>query len=325
MADFTPGKCRVCFDCCFLAESSGKRHSERGRGKKEKGIAMHKIMIADDEVIERALLERKLRKSFAGECEIISVGNGKEVLELEVSFAPDILILDVDMPVVNGLEAARELRHRGRNCAIIFLTAYDDFLYAKQAISVHALDYLLKPCDEKELLLAVEEAMRWCDLQKEMTAGKAAPAPRSAEESGRTGDVMRPEENDRMPQKQEGTEEDFAGNQTHEDPAGNQIRLLSFIYDHYMEDISVQDLSEYMGYSEVHTSRLFKQYFGQTFVSYLAHYRMKKAAHLLMYTDMSVREIGKAAGYSNSNYFGKVFHRIYDMTPSEYRELKKSP
>lgn len=287
---------------------------------------MHKIMVADDEVIERALLERKLRKSFAGECEIISVGNGKEVLELDVSFAPDILILDVDMPVVNGLEAARELRHRGRTCAIIFLTAYDDFHYAKQAISVHALDYLLKPCDEKELLLAVEEAMRWCDLQKEMTAGKAAPAPRSAEETaGRTGDVMRPEENDRMPQKQESTEDDPTGNQTHEDPAGNQIRLLSYIYDHYTEDISVQDLSDYMGYSEVHTSRLFKQYFGQTFVSYLAHYRMKKAAHLLMYTDMSVREIGKAVGYSNSNYFGKVFHRIYDMTPSEYREIKKSP
>lgn len=277
---------------------------------------MHKILIADDEVIERALLERKLKRSFDGECEIVSVGNGKEVLEADVSFAPDILILDVDMPVVNGLEAAKELRHRGRTCAIIFLTAYDDFLYAKQAISVHALDYLLKPCDEKELLLAVEEAMRWCDLRKEMAAGKEAAASRNAEETGSgTGSAIQPEGNDVRADHQEIAEED---------PAGNQIRLLSFIYDHYMEDISVQDLSEYMGYSEVHTSRLFKQYFGQTFVSYLAHYRMKKAAHLLMYTDMSVREIGKAAGYSNSNYFGKVFHRIYEMTPSEYRELKKS-
>ncbi len=258
---------------------------------------MHKILIADDEVIERALLERKLKKSFAGECEIISVGNGKEVLEADVSFSPDILILDVEMPVINGLEAARELRHRGRRSAIIFLTAYDDFLYAKQAISVHALDYLLKPCDDGELFLAVEEAMRWSDLQKE-TAEKKETAERKE-----------------IAERKETAEED---------PAGNQIRLMSFIHDHYTEDISVQDLSEYMGYSEVHTSRLFKQYFGQTFVSYLAHYRMKKAAHLLMYTDMSVREIGRAVGYSNSNYFGKVFHRIYEMTPSEYRELKKN-
>jgi AraC-like DNA-binding protein len=104
---------------------------------------------------------------------------------------------------------------------------------------------------------------------------------------------------------------------------GNQIRLLSFIYDHYMEDISVQDLSAHMGYSEVHTSWLFKQYFGQTFVSYLAHYRMRKAAHLLLYTDMTVKEIGSAVGYSNPNYFGRVFHRIYEMTPTEYREQKR--
>lgn len=293
---------------------------------------MHKILIADDEVIERALLERKLRRAFAGECQIVSVGNGKEVLEADTSFTPDILILDVDMPVINGLEAARELRHRGRACAIIFLTAYDDFLYAKQAISVHALDYLLKPYDEKELLLAVEEAMRWCDMRKEMGAGKEMPVTHSAgertgeestrgertgrESSFRTGADIQREENERRQVHRENTEED---------PEGNQVRLLSFIYDHYMEDISVQDLSEYMGYSEVHTSRLFKQYFGQTFVSYLAHYRMKKAVHLLMYTDMSIREIGSAVGYSNSNYFGKVFHRIYEMTPSEYREFGRNP
>lgn len=272
---------------------------------------MHKILIADDEVIERTLLERKLARSFAGEYEIVSVGNGKEVLEADASFEPDILILDVDMPVINGLEAAKELRHRGRTRAIIFLTAYDDFLYAKQAISVHAVDYLLKPCDDKELFLAVEEAIRWCDRQRELAAGKETPGTiRTEGIDDRMDAVIQPEDKSSRPAPPENAEED---------PTGNQIRLLSFIHDHYTEDISVQDMAGFMGYSEVHTSRLFKQYFGQTFVSYLAHYRMKKAEHLLLYTGMSIREIGSAVGYSNSNYFGKVFHRIYDMTPSEYR------
>ena len=195
----------------FLGRQSKKRDPERERGKKEKGKAMHKILIADDEVIERALLERKLKKTFAGECEIISVGNGKEVLEADVSFTPDILILDVEMPGINGLEAARELRHRGRTCSIIFLTAYDDFLYAKQAISVHALDYLLKPCDEKELFLAVEEAMRWCDRQEETAAGRETSAEAGTEEAGsRMGDVIKPEENDSRPVHQVNAEEDFA-------------------------------------------------------------------------------------------------------------------
>jgi len=209
------------------------------------------------------------------------------------------------------LEAAKELRHRGRTCAIIFLTAYDDFLYAKQAISVHAVDYLLKPCDDKELFLAVEEAIRWCDRQRELAAGKETPGTiRTEGIDDRMDAVIQPEDKSSRPAPPENAEED---------PTGNQIRLLSFIHDHYTEDISVQDMAGFMGYSEVHTSRLFKQYFGQTFVSYLAHYRMKKAEHLLLYTGMSIREIGSAVGYSNSNYFGKVFHRIYDMTPSEYR------
>jgi len=257
------------------------------------GNDMHRILIADDEVIERRLLRRKLVNAFGDECEIAAVGNGKEVLEADAAFHPDILILDIEMPVVSGLEAARELRRRGRDCIVIFLTAYDDFFYAKQAISVHALDYLLKPCDEKELFLAVEEAMRWCDQQRESQA--------------------EPQQESSHP----------VGEAEEEDHAGNQVRLLSFIADHYTEDISVQDLAQFIGYSEVHTTRLFKQYFGQTFVAYLAHYRMKKAAHLLLYSDQSVREIGRAVGYANPNYFGKVFHRIYDMTPSEYRERQK--
>ena len=275
---------------------------------------MHKILIADDEVIERTLLERKLTKAFAGECEIVSVGNGKEVLEADAALHPDIMILDIEMPVISGLEAAKELRHRGRTCAIIFLTAYDEFHYAKQAISVNALDYFLKPCNEKELFLAVEEAMHWSELHFERKIEESPVAAMTAKDNPGSDTVPPLKESSVRPEKAECVEED---------QEGNQIKLLSFIYDHYMEDISVQDLSAHMGYSEVHTCRLFKQYFGQTFVSYLAHYRMRKAAHLLLYTDMSVREIGNAVGYANSNYFGKVFHRIYEMTPTEYREREK--
>ena len=276
---------------------------------------MYRILIADDEVIERTLLERKLRRSFAGECRVVSVGNGKEVLEADASFSPDILILDIEMPGISGLEVARELRHRGRKCAIIFLTAYDDFNYAKQAILIHAVDYLLKPYDEKDLLLAVEEAIRWSDLQKGRLSESEPALPLCKEEDSNNAETGT---------QQKGTGDRDARNPgTEEDPAGHQVKLLEFIQDHYMEDISVQDLSAYIGYSEVHTCRLFKQYFGQTFVSYLAHYRMRKAARLLLYSDRSVSEIGRSVGYANANYFGKVFMRIYGMTPSEYRAQEK--
>lgn len=61
---------------------------------------------------------------------------------------------------MNGLEAAEQIREEDRDCSIIFLTAFDEFSYAKRAISVHALDYLLKPGTEEELVAVLEEAIR---------------------------------------------------------------------------------------------------------------------------------------------------------------------
>ena len=71
-----------------------------------------------------------------------------------------IALLDIEMPGVNGLEAAEQIREKDRDCSIIFLTAFDEFGYAKRAISVHALDYLLKPGTEEELVAVLEEAIR---------------------------------------------------------------------------------------------------------------------------------------------------------------------
>jgi len=257
---------------------------------------MYRLLIADDEVIERTILEKKLNRYFKDSCEIRTAANGRELMEMYESYKPHIMILDIEMPVISGLDAAKEIRRKDKLCSFIFLTAFDEFSYAKEAISVRALDYLLKPCDDKELMLVVEEA---CRLQDIMRAGQGA-VPLAKKE---------------LPQPHPETDR-FART--------NQVKLLSFIQEHYQEDISVQDISDYMGYSEVHSCRLFKQYFGQNFVSYLAEFRMKKAAGYLLHTHMSIKEIGKAVGYNNSNYFAKVFHRLYGMTPSEYREKNDS-
>lgn len=67
------------------------------------------------------------------------------------------------MPELNGVEAAEKIRSMDEDCIIVFLTAYDEFSYAKRAIVIRALDYLLKPCDEEELTAVMEEAMRLTD------------------------------------------------------------------------------------------------------------------------------------------------------------------
>ena len=274
---------------------------------------MYRILIADDEDIERRVLRRKLERNFGDSCEILEALNGREVLNLYREKAPHILILDIEMPGITGLEAAERIRQKDRNCSIIFLTAFDEFSYARKAITVGALDYLLKPCAEKELLSAVEEGIRRADraeaakaaaAEETFTPGKrGAPGtlPGSAHlgqqgESGGAGDV------------QEG-----------KGLRGQQEIIRSFIDHNFMYDLSVQDIAAELGYSEAYFCKLFKQYFGQSFISYLTEYRIGRAIKMMEDISVSVKDAGKAVGYSDPNYFTKVFKRVKGVNPSEYR------
>lgn len=243
---------------------------------------MYKILIADDEMIERMVLRKKLMDNFGDKCEIRVAENGREVVEKFKQSGADLLILDIEMPGMNGLEAAEEIRRMGSDCSIIFLTAFNEFDYAKKAISVHALEYLLKPCDDKELVLSVEEAIRVRKLSEgssKMEAFEDAELRKSS-----TADA-----------------------------------ILKYIEGHYGDELSVQVMAEKFAYSEVYFCRLFKQHFGESFVSFLTDYRIKRAVELLKTTGMSVKDIGKTVGYEDSNYFTKVFKRVMKVIPSEFR------
>ena len=257
---------------------------------------MYRILIADDEDIERRVLRRKLERNFGDSCEILEALNGREVLNLYREKAPHILILDIEMPGITGLEAAERIRQKDWNCSIIFLTAFDEFSYAKKAITVGALDYLLKPCAEKELLSVVEEGIRRADRAEAAARMPGSAHPGQQGESGITGDV------------QEG-----------KGLRGQQEIIRNFIDRNFMYDLSVQDMAAELGYSEAYFCKLFKQYFGQSFISYLTEYRIDRAIKMMEDVSVSVKDVGKAVGYSDPNYFTKVFKRVKGRNPSEYR------
>ena len=258
---------------------------------------MMKILIADDEVIERTVLEKKLKKSYKDECLILTAQNGRQVLELYDREHPQVLILDIEMPGIDGLDAAKEIRRKDSSCSIIFLTAFDEFSYAKAAISVHALDYLLKPCDEHELINAVDEAIRLARSR----------APQVETETA--------EDIQKLPVQE------LKDGQSEEDEQQDKIR--AYIVQHYMEDIAVKDIAGTLGYSEAYFCKRFKQYFGHSFVSYLTDYRMQRAEELMRTSTLSIKEIGKSVGYPDPNYFTKVFRRVRGVSPSGFRDSEK--
>ena len=130
---------------------------------------MYQILVAEDEAIERKALCANLQKNMGSRCVIHEARNGREAVELFERFRPQVAILDIEMPGISGLEAAHRIRQSGSPCMILFLTAFDKFEYAREAITLRAMDYLLKPYQEQELILTVEEALHLYDRLGGMT------------------------------------------------------------------------------------------------------------------------------------------------------------
>jgi len=253
----------------------------------------YKVLVAEDELIERMVLCKTLRKHLGELCDIFESKNGREALEVFDREQPQIAILDIEMPGINGLEVARKIRESGKDCAILFLTGFDKFSYAKQAISIRALEYLLKPYNEQELIYAVEEAMQYASrFTKQVNRNE-----QTAEEN---------------PQAREEGSESLRLSLIRED-------IRTYIGKNYQNDISMQSAAQFMGYSEAYFCKLFKQCFRVNFSAYLNEYRIDKAKVMMADPRISIKDIGIACGYSDSNYFARVFKRITGQTPSDYR------
>ncbi len=128
---------------------------------------MYRILLADDEGIAIESLTYLIEKNYGRDCEIRSAKTGRSVIELAESFRPEIAVMDIQMPGINGIEAMKEIRRFCPETVFIVLTAYDKFDYAKEAIGLGVLDYLSKPLDRDAFLTIMNQAMKQVDRTKE--------------------------------------------------------------------------------------------------------------------------------------------------------------
>lgn len=111
---------------------------------------MYKILISDDEKLERKALELLLYK-INSSLHIEQAVNGRECIEKWKSFSPDLILLDIKMPILDGLEVAKKIKKLDKNQNIVMVTAYDDFEKVKKALVIGVENYLLKPIQIDEL------------------------------------------------------------------------------------------------------------------------------------------------------------------------------
>lgn len=255
---------------------------------------MYQILVAEDEAAERAALCACLQKHFRGLCTVLTAESGTEAVELFARHRPQVVILTIEIHGLSGLEAARQIRQSAGECAMVFLSACGSFSHAREAIRLRAMDYLLKPWSEEELVRLVGEAIRLFKEHGNYPAGGLL-----------TGECV------------------LAGEEAHGSLRLEKVRdnIESYIRTHYDKELSMQAVAKAMNYSDAYFCKLFKQCFQVNFSVYLNEYRIARATELLRNTRLNIREVSTACGFSDANYFARVFKRITGLTPSEYREI----
>jgi DNA-binding NarL/FixJ family response regulator len=116
-----------------------------------------RVLLADDHV----LLLGAFEKLLASECDIVGqVVDGRALVEAAERLKPDVVVLDISMPLLNGLEAGRQIRQRLKSVKLVFLTMNEDADVAAEAFRSGASGYLLKRSASSELMTAIREVMQ---------------------------------------------------------------------------------------------------------------------------------------------------------------------
>lgn len=245
---------------------------------------MLKVLIVDDEPVVRKGIVLSVDWAGMGCLVVGEAGNGEEGLEAVERYNPSLIITDVRMPKMDGIEMMRELRRRGCKAHFIVLTAYSDFSYARSALQCGAEDYLLKPFRDQELVAAVEKVRRLQQESPTLTPQSLLPLLKG-------------------------------------DKSKYVLQALNYISQHYSNsDISITPIAASLGVSEGHLSHVFKKETSYTVIGYLTHYRIHMAMKLLSKGNLKVYQVAEQVGYRDVTYFGATFKKLTGFSPSEYQD-----
>lgn len=261
---------------------------------KEKDIDPNKytIVIVDD---NREIVS-VLRDALSEQYNCIAAFDGKDGLEKIERFNPSLIIADQMMPVMNGFQMVRALKHQPAtaNIPILMLTAKDDQNTELQSIKLGVDIFLAKPFSLDKILLQVARL-----IDKKMALEKEA----------KIAAIGSPQFE--MATKPEDYDEKF-------------MEEVTGVIEENMADetFNVTSLADKLGYNQKQLYRKLKQITGMTPIAYLKKIRMKKAAFMLKNQRFTITEIMYLVGYSNMSYFIKCFQSEYGMTPKQFAEKK---
>lgn len=257
---------------------------------------MYKVLIIDDEVFIREGMKQIIPWKELG-CELIGEAqNGEEGIEKMIQYGADIVISDIRMPKKNGLEMIDEMKSINKNIQIIILTGFREFEYAQQAIRLGVLRFLLKPSKLDEIKEAISAAVSYLGQlpQREHY-------PRDEQDSLEIED------------------EQIKENEELDKPQYLVKQAIDYINEYYNQKLDLQTVADELYVSTWHLCKVIKKQTGTNFVDLLNTARIENAKKLLLESNMKIYEIAETVGYTDTAYFSKIFKKITQVTPNEYR------
>lgn len=260
-----------------------------------------KVLLVEDEVLTREGLLMSIPWEELGIREILTAEDGEEGLEKAASQEPDIVMTDVRMPRMDGITMAFEIRKKNKKCRFIFVSGYCDKDYLKSAIHLSAVNYIEKPIEIDEVITALKQAMKQITEQRRQ---EEIEAEYRKQYHGLLEEIP---EDDLIPA-------DWQASMHQAD------KIERFIQDNLGNcDLSLTMLEDHFELSKQYMCWLFKREKKMTINQCIIRKRLSWAKEFMRRNpNVRVKDVARKSGFSDSNYFIKIFKKYENVTPAEY-------
>ncbi|MCR5822903.1 MAG: response regulator [Lachnospiraceae bacterium] len=244
---------------------------------------MYRVMIIDDEISARNLMKVSVDWDSLGMQVVGEAGSGIEAINIIDEVKPDIAIVDISMPFMNGIEFTEMASKTYPELAIIIMTAMDDFEYARKCVSLPVFEYMLKPIVRADVTATLKKLKDKLDKRRAELGWN---------------------------NKDEANEPDMDRSMID--------KIKSYIEKNYKDSkINLTSVAQRFGFSSSYLSRRFKQETGKNFIEYLTECRMERAM-MLARGNYKMFSTSNEVGIPDTAYFGKCFKKYTGMSYSEY-------
>jgi len=270
---------------------------------------LYKALLVDDERIIRDGISMIVDWSSLG-ISLETAASGTEALEKAAATYFDIIITDIKMPGMNGLELIERIKILYPAIYFVILSAYGEFEFANKAMKYGIKHYILKPCNEKEILDVMRDVIKDIENQKEVEFILTH--------------IKKDHANKKAILSQDIESYIICYNKT--SPMikkALEVIALNIRNEHF----TLTYLAEQVLYVNVdYLGKLFKKEIGENFSCFLARMRVEEAKKIIMNEPKTaINDIANRVGFGNNpQYFSQVFKKFVNMTPSEYKKSLNS-